>query len=81
MHTAASSHISRKPTNVTLPESLIQEAKCLKINVSQAAEAGLLLAVTKKREEQWLAQNQAALDSSNAFVESRGLPLAKHRSF
>jgi antitoxin CcdA len=75
------SSAARKPTNITLPESLICEAKQLKINVSQAAEAGLILALAKKREELWLAENEAALESSNAYVEDQGLPLAKYRGF
>lgn len=29
----------------------------------------------------WLAENQRALASSNAYVEQRGLPLARYRRF
>lgn len=82
------SHLARKPAgnarkaiNVSIDEALLAEAKALKINVSQAAEAGLLLALAEKRSERWLAENQAALDSSNAYVEQNGLPLAEHRQF
>lgn len=32
-------------------------------------------------ETRWLNENSAALDAANTFVESRGLPLARHRSF
>jgi post-segregation antitoxin (ccd killing protein) len=31
--------------------------------------------------EAWLVYNQAALESSNAFVRETGLPLAKFRNF
>ncbi len=31
--------------------------------------------------EIWLAANREALDSSNAYVEEHGLPLAKYRMF
>lgn len=71
----------RKPTNVSLPEALLSEAKALRINVSQAAEAGLARAVAERRAALWKAENSAALDSSNAFVEQHGLPLARYRSF
>ena len=72
---------ARKATNVSLNTALLTEAKSLRINVSQAAEAGLARAVAEKRAELWLAANREALDSSNAFIEKNGLPLAHHRKF
>lgn len=71
----------RKATNVSLPESLLAEAKELRINVSQAAETGVARAVAESRAELWLAENREALESSNAYVEQRGLPLARYRGF
>ncbi len=71
----------RKATNISLDEALLAEAKALRINVSKAAEAGLAYAVAEKQAELWLQENQAALDSSNAYVERHGLPLAKYRGF
>ena len=32
-------------------------------------------------QEQWLADNQDALQCSNAFVERHGLPLSRYRNF
>lgn len=71
----------RKATNVSLGEALLSEAKSLRINISQAAEAGLARAVAERRAELWLKENQEALASSNAYVEQNGLPLAAYRSF
>ena len=71
----------RKATNVSINEALLAEARVLKINVSKAAESGLVLALAEKRAELWLAENRAALDSSNAYVEQHGLPLAQYRGF
>ncbi len=71
----------KKATNVSLAENLLSEAKELRINVSQAAEAGLAHAVAEKREERWLKENREAIESSNAFVEKHGLPLEKYRMF
>jgi antitoxin CcdA len=71
----------RKSTNVTLSLVLVEEAKALGVNLSQAAEAGVAEAVARKRAESWLAENRDALESSNAFVEQHGLPLARHRNF
>ena len=72
---------SRKPTNVTIAVGLVAEARELGVNVSQAAEAGIAAAVAERRQARWLTENQQALESSNAFVEAHGLPLAKHRNF
>lgn len=71
----------RKATNVSLGSALLVEAKALGINISQAAEAGLARAVAERRAELWLQANQEALESSNAYVEANGLPLANHRNF
>lgn len=72
---------SKRATNVSLPEDLLAEAKALQINISQAAEAGVAQAITHARSELWLAENQEAIESSNAYVEKHGLPLAKYRMF
>ncbi|MBN8462835.1 MAG: type II toxin-antitoxin system CcdA family antitoxin [Dechloromonas sp.] len=71
----------RKATNVSINETLLAEARALKINVSKAAEAGLVVALAEKRAELWLAENKAALESSNAYVDRHGLPLAQYRGF
>lgn len=72
---------ARKATNVSLNEALLAEAKSLRINISKAAETGLAGAVAERRAQLWREANKAALESSNAYVERHGLPLAKYRSF
>lgn len=71
----------KRATNVSLTEKLLLEAKTLHINISHAAEAGLAQAIALKRAELWLQENKEAIDSSNAFVDEHGLPLAKYRMF
>ncbi len=71
----------RKPTNLTLDSNLLSDAKALNVNLSRAAEEGVRAAVTKAREEQWRAENAAALESSNTFVDKHGLPLGRYRQF
>ncbi|WP_017522386.1 type II toxin-antitoxin system CcdA family antitoxin [Pusillimonas noertemannii] len=73
--------VTKRATNVSLPEDLLSEAKALHINISQAAEAGVAQAIAQARNELWLAENQEAIESSNAYVEKHGLPLAKYRMF
>ena len=72
---------ARKATNVTIEPSLLMRAKALHINISQAAEEGLMRAVAARQAELWLADNQGALESSNDYVQKNGLPLARFRSF
>ena len=72
---------TRKPTNVSIGQALIEEARVLNVNISQAAEAGLKAAVAAKRAELWLQENRQAIESSNAYVAEKGLPLAKYRDF
>lgn len=73
---------ARKSTNLTLASDLVDEARALKVNLSQAAEAGIAVAVAQRRQERWLAENREALESSNQFVAQQGgLPLARYRNF
>lgn len=70
-----------KPTNVSLDAALVEEAKALGVNISLASTRGLEQAVKQARSERWLEENRSALESSNAWVEANGLPLAKYRLF
>ncbi len=72
---------ARKPTNLTLDSKLLSDAKALNVNLSRAAEEGVRAAVIQARKEQWLSENAGALESSNTFIERRGLPLERYRKF
>lgn len=72
---------ARKPTNLTLDPSLLQEARAFGVNLSQAAEAGLRHAVNEAKAAAWQRDNAEAIESSNSWVEKHGLPLARHRPF
>ena len=71
----------RRAANVTLPEPLIQEAKALGINISQACEKGLAASVAEARAAAWLRENRPALETWNDYVEEHGIPLAEFRQF
>lgn len=73
--------VTRRATNVTLPDALLREARSLKINLSQACERGLAAEVARVRQEVWLAENRPAMDAWNDYVEQNGLPLAEYRQF
>lgn len=72
---------ARKSTNLTINAALVRSAKDLGINISQAAEDGIRSAVSKTMADQWKQENQAALESSNDFVDKNGVPLARNRLF
>lgn len=75
------SRSERKPANLSLDSRLLADAKSLGINVSRAAEAGIAQAVKEEKERRWKEENREAIESSNAYVEKHGLPLAKYRMF
>jgi antitoxin CcdA len=71
----------KRHARITLPSSLLDEARALGINVSEAAESGVAQAVAGKRAEHWQHENGQAIQSSNSYVEQHGLPLARYRMF
>lgn len=68
-------------TNLSLESELVAEAKALKVNMSLAAESGVLNAVRKAREEAWRRDNAVAIGSYNEWVEENGIPLSEFRQF
>ena len=71
----------RQRLNLTLPGTLVEEAKALGLNLSRACESGLEAAVSAERARRWQAQNQAFFDGYNAKVERDGLLLGEYRQF
>jgi post-segregation antitoxin (ccd killing protein) len=53
----------------------------LGIGVSEAVEQALRQAIARVREQRWLEENRATLESPNKYIEEKGLPLAHHRPF
>jgi antitoxin CcdA len=72
---------TRRATNVTLPESLVAQARALKINVSQACEAGLAAEVKAAGAAKWLEENKVAIEAYNQYVEKNGVTLDRFRTF
>ena len=71
----------RRAINVSLDAALIEDARTLGVNVSQACETGLEARIKELRRERWLVENQEALEAMNAYVEEYGLPLGHLRQF
>ena len=67
----------RRSVNLTIREGILRHAKTLRLNASQAAEAGIVEAVRKKQEEEWLAANREAILAHNKRIDGDG-PLLTH---
>lgn len=70
----------KRATNVSLAVDLVEDAKRLGINVSQACQRGLAAEVKAAREAAWKEENRAAIESYNQYVREHGLPLARYRN-
>lgn len=71
----------KRATNVSLPGDMVDEAKRLGINVSQACETGLQEQVRKALGEEWKRDNRQAIESWNKWVAENGMPYDKFRQF
>ena len=71
----------KKNTNLSLPDTLVEEARSLGINLSRAAARGLAEEIAEKRAAQWLEENRDAIAGWNDYVGKHGLPLARFRQF
>ncbi|AWJ84452.1 post-segregation antitoxin CcdA [Azospirillum sp. TSH58] len=68
-------------TSVSLNSDLLAQAQALGIDVAQACERGLADQIAEVRDRAWREENRPAIESSNAYVEAHGLPLAKNRPY
>lgn len=73
--------MNKRATNLTIDPALLDEARKLGINLSATLDASLRDAVRAHKTAQWRQQNQAAIQSSNEWVEKHGLPLEQYRQF
>jgi antitoxin CcdA len=71
----------KRSTSMTLDRTVLEEARQLGINVSRAAEDGVIAAIRAERARLWKQENAEAIADYNAFVEANGVPLAELRKF
>lgn len=64
---------AKKATNLSVNSDLLQQAKELKINLSQSLEEYLTQKIIEKKSQEWLVQNQDAINDYNERVNSRGV--------
>ena len=71
----------KRAANLSVDAALLDEARALRINLSQTFEDSLRRELALRRADAWRAENRDAIRSSNDWVEQNGLPLARHRQF
>jgi antitoxin CcdA len=62
----------RRPVNLTIRADVLDEAKVLKLNTSQAAETGIIAAVRRANEQKWLRDSQSAIEAYNKRIDKSG---------
>jgi len=72
---------AKKSTSMTLDRSVLDEARQLGVNISRAAEGGVIAAIRAERARIWRQQNAGAIADYNAMIEKSGVPLAEFRKF
>jgi len=78
---AALSAGNKKKMSLSISEPLAQAARQLDINLSRAAETGILQEIKRRRDSTWLEKNRAAIAAYNERVEREGLFAEEHRNF
>lgn len=81
MHNLFDSTAPKKATNLSINSDLLAKSRSLKINLSAMLENALKEELAKKQAEQWKAENRAAIQSYNEFVEENGCFSDEYRTF
>lgn len=63
----------KRPTNVSINQGLLEQAKALDINLSATLERALEQEVRVRKRERWLAENREAIAAYNEHVRKHGI--------
>jgi len=63
----------KKAANLSINSDLLQKAKNLHINLSQALEQRLIEMLLEKKRMEWKAENQEAIEDYNRRIEAKGV--------
>jgi antitoxin CcdA len=69
----------KRAVNLFVDAELLDEARRLRINLSETLERRLSSLVRAEQEKCWLEQNREAIASINSFIDRHGLLAAKLR--
>jgi antitoxin CcdA len=71
----------KKKMSLSISEPLAEAARQLDINLSRAAESGILQEIKRRRDTAWLEKNRPAMAAYNERIEREGLFGEEHRGF
>jgi antitoxin CcdA len=63
----------KRAVNVFVDAELVDEARRMRINLSETLEGRLRTIVRGEQERRWLEENREAFASINAFIDQHGL--------
>lgn len=66
-------HANKKPVNLSINTKLLAAAMLSNINLSETLENSLTTLLSQQAQELWQAENSAAIEAHNQFVERNGL--------
>lgn len=66
--------VTRRATSMTLDAALLDEARALGVNLSRAAEEGLLAAVKAERKRRWAEENAEFIRDYNQWIGENDIP-------
>ncbi|MCK4502154.1 MAG: type II toxin-antitoxin system CcdA family antitoxin [Desulfuromonadales bacterium] len=65
--------VRKQSANLSIRSDLLRRAKQQNINLSKTLENRLEQLLKARDREEWLRENQEAIDATNLYVESHGL--------
>jgi antitoxin CcdA len=71
--------VKKRAVNLFVDADLLDEARRLRINISETLEGRLRTIVRAQQEKRWLDENREAIASINAFIDRHGLLAGKLR--
>jgi antitoxin CcdA len=71
--------VKKRAVNLFVDADLLDEARRLRINISDTLERRLRSIVRAEQEKRWLEENREAIASINSFIEEHGLLAGKLR--
>jgi len=63
----------KRASNLSINSDLLVEARKYKINLSGLLEQALIQTLAEKKRDEWLKENQQALEDYNQRIEARGV--------
>jgi antitoxin CcdA len=65
--------VRKRAVNLFVDSDLLDEARRMRINISETLEHRLRSIVRAEQEKRWLEENRDAIASINSFIERHGL--------